>query len=157
MVNRSATWHRKVNATGADESPLYLLEIDHPTFAQPIRVVNDTQDLVSNGQTYVAFGFRCWIPDQKSGQMPRARIAVDNVGRELVGPLEDSDGGEGATVRVMQVLRSAPDVIEFEVTLDLKNVELGNMEVAGELGFEDILNRTGVVASYRPDTHPGLF
>ena len=155
--SHSAAYQRTINATSAEESPLILLEIDHSTFEQPIRVVNDNQDLISNGNTFVAMAFRCTLPDDREGQMPSARISLDNVGAELVAPLENSNGGEGATVRIMEVLRSNPDVIEWEGTLDLKNVELSNMEVSGELGYEEILNRPAVLLTYRPDIAPGLF
>lgn len=154
---RSAAWHRTVNATSAKESPLVLLEINHPLFPAPVRVVSDTQDLVSNGDTYVASGIRCWLPDDRAGQMPRAKLAFDNVDKAIGELLEGSGGGEGATVRVMEVLRSAPDVIEWEATLNLKSVELAGMEVVADIGYEDILNRPAVTLTYRPDVAPGLF
>jgi hypothetical protein len=153
----SAAYHRTINATSADESPLLLLEIDHPDFSQPIRVVNDTQDLVSNANTYVGIFFHCKLPDDREGQMPRAELMIDNVGKDLVEPLEASNGGEGATVRIMEVLRSDPDTIEWEATLDLKSVRFVQMEVTGALGYEDILNRPAVLLAYRPDVAPGLF
>jgi len=156
-IAHSAAYHRTINATSATESPLELLEIDHPTFGAPVRVVNDTQDVVSNGDTFAACAFYCQWPDDADGRMPRARLVLDNVGRELAQLLEDSNGGEGATMRFVEVLRSAPDTIEREATLELKNVEIVNMQVTGELGYEDILNRPAVAISYRPDVAPGLF
>lgn len=139
------------------EAPVYLLEIEHADLATPIRVVNDTQDLVSNGDTYIAFAFRVTLPDDLEGQLPRARLSIDNVGRELVQWLDSSGGGQGATVRIMQVMRDDPDTIEFEITLDLVNVSQNVIEVSGELGFEDTLNLSGVPIRYSPDVAPGLF
>jgi hypothetical protein len=99
----------------------------------------------------------CKLPDDREGQMPRAELMIDNVGKDLVEPLEASNGGEGATVRIMEVLRSDPDTIEWEATLDLKSVRFVQMEVTGALGYEDILNRPAVLLAYRPDVAPGLF
>lgn len=147
----------KMNATSADEVPLLLLEITHLDLSQPIRVVNDNQNLESNGDLFVAMAFRAALPDDMENQMPRAQLAVDNIGRELTDWLDQSGGGEGAQVRMMQVLRSAPDVIEWEVTLDLSNVRMNMLEVTGELGFEDLLNKPGIPMTYRPDTAPGLY
>jgi hypothetical protein len=155
--NYSAHFRSRINATAADEAPLILLEIAHPTLATPIRVVNDTQDLVSNGNLYVGVAFAIWLPDDIEGQMPRARLAIDNVGRELVEPIENSGGAQGATVRVMQVLRSQPDVIEWEATLDMRNVEMTQAQITGELGYEDILNRPAIAMRYDPASSPGLF
>lgn len=146
---------RTGNTSG--DAPLYLLEIEHAQLATPIRIVNDTQDIVSNGDTYTAFAFRVSLPDDIDKQLPRARLSVDNVGRELVQWLDASAGGKGATVRVMQVMRDAPDLIEFEITLDLLNVSQTAAEVSAELGFDDTLNLAGLPISYRPDIAPGLF
>ncbi len=158
-MSRSATYHRAINATGGSESPIILLEINHPTFAVPIRVVNDNLDVESNSNLFVALAFDFVLPDDVAGQAPRAQLAMDNVGNDLVQPLEASRGGEGATARVMQILRSNPNVIEWEATLDLKNVHFppSSMKVLAELGYEDILNRPAVVLRHDPFTTPGLF
>lgn len=156
---RSSGFNRAINATGGSEAPRILLQIDHPTFSVPIRVVNDNLDLTSNGNLFVALAFDITLPDDFSGQLPVAKLSMDNVGREIVDPLEASGGGEGATVRVMQVLRSAPDAIEWEATLDLKNVQIppGLMRVTADLGYEDILNKPAVLSRHDPITSPGLF
>jgi len=156
--NYSTATKKLVNATSAPELPLLLLEISHPALATPIRVVNDNQDLISNGNTYTAMAFRARLPDDMSqGGLPRAQLSIDNVGRELVQWIESSGGGKGASARMLQVVRSVPNVIEWEVTLDLSNVHMTAMEVTGTLGFEDLLNLPGVAFTYRPDTAPGLF
>ena len=155
--NYSATLKEKINSTSASETPLLLLEIDHPDLPAPVRVVNDNQDLVHQGNTYTAMAFRASLPEDLEEGMPRARLAIDNVGKELVAWLEASGGGQGATVRMIQVLRSTPDIIEWEVTMDLTNLSMTALEVSGVLSFDDLLNRPGVTLTYRPETAPGLF
>lgn len=153
----SRTFKETINSTGAKEAPLVLLEISHPDLATPARVVNDNQNLVSNGNTFIAVGFRVVMPDDLDSGEPRSTIAIDNVGRDLTSWIEASGGGKGATVRMMQVLRSAPNTIEWEVTLDLTNVRQNMIEVSGKLGFDDILNLSGIALTYRPDVAPGLY
>jgi len=145
-----------VNATSG-EAPRVLLEITHPGLAQPVRVVNDTQDLTSGGHLFVGLGFRITLPDDQEGRLPSAQLAVDNVGRELVQWLEVSNGGAGAQCRLMQVMRSAPDTIEWEITMELSHIVVTTPEVSGTLGFEDLLNRPGCAMRYDPTTAPGLF
>lgn len=156
---RSAAFKRATNAVSGGEYPRILLEINHPTFVAPIRVVNDDTDLTSNGNLFVALAFDIVFPDDFSEQMPRAQLMMDNAGREMMGPLEDSGGGEGATAHVMQVLRSAPNLIEWEATLDLKNVQIppGLMKVTADLGYEDILNKPAVALRHDPFITPALF
>lgn len=153
----SANFKEMVNSTGAAEAPLLLLEIAHVDLLEPIRVVNDTQDLLHNGNTFVALQFRATLPDDLEEGEPRATLAVDNVGRELTEWLELSGGGRGATVRMLQVLRSAPNTIEWEVTLDLADVRVNLLDVTGTLSFDSLINLPAIALTYRPDVAPGIF
>lgn len=138
-------------------APVILLEISHAQLGTPIRVVNDTQDIVSDGDTYTAFAFRVALPSDIAGQLPRATLTLDNLGRELTQWIDNSNGGVGAQVRLAQVMRDTPDVIEYEITLDLLNVTQTVAEITGELGYDDTLNLAGLPITYRPDVAPGLF
>lgn len=153
----SDAFKANINAVAETEAPLVLLEITHPGLAEPVRVVNDNQDIVSRGFRFVALAFQIVLPDDLEEGLPKATLAVDNVGRELTQWIEESRGGAGATVRIMQVLRSQPDVIEWDVTLDLSNVRMDAATVQGTLSYEDLLNRPAVTLFYRPETAPGVF
>jgi len=156
-MNLSTTARKKVNSTAANELPLQLLEIDHPSLITPARLVNDTQDITHNGSVFTALGFKLTLPDDLSQGTPRASLAVDNVGRELTDFIESSGGGKDATVRIILVLRSDPNTIEWEITLSLNNVNMNMLEVSGELGFEDMLNRPASTVTYTPRVAPGIF
>lgn len=153
----SAAYKSTLAAVSAPEAPLILIEIDHADLVAPLRAVNDTQNLTSNGDTFVAIPFRYELPDDTDGQLPRARLAIDNVGRELMYWIETSSGGHGSTCRFMQVMRSRPDTVEWEITLNLYNVRATMREVTGDLGFENLFNRPACALSYRPDVAPGIF
>jgi hypothetical protein len=155
--NYSSGAKETINATGAAETLLLLLEITHPDLGSPVRVVNDNQDLTSNGNLFVGIAFDATLPDEPTEGMPRASLAIDNVGKDLVAWLETSAGGQGAQVRMMQVRRSVPNTIEWEVTMELSNVSMDMLRVRGVLAFEDILNRPAVALTYRADVAPGLF
>lgn len=141
----------------APEAPLVLLQIDHPDLATPVRVVNDTQDLTSNGDLYVAIPFRCTLPDDFENQLPKARLSVDNVGKELMYWIETSGGGNGSLVTMSQVMRSRPDQIEWSITMNLFNVSCTMTEVSGELGYENLFAKKAIALQYRPNNSPGLF
>lgn len=150
-------YKQTVNALSAKESPLLLLQIDHPDLGAPIRVVNDTQNITSNGNLYIALAFSCSVPDDQEGQLPQAKLEVDNIGRELVQWLEVSQGGMGATATLSEVLRSVPNLIEWQITMDLTGMIVSPFKVTGTLSFLDTLNQQAVAIQYRPDTSPGLF
>lgn len=153
---QSSNWREQVNPSGGI-TPVYLLEITHSQLGQPIRVVNDNQDLVSNGNTFSAFAFKIQLPDDISKQMPSIPLTVDNIGREMTQWLEASNGGKGAQVRVMQVMRNAPNVIEVDFTLTLLNVVQDMLQITAQLGYQNFLDIPCLTATYTPETAPGIF
>lgn len=157
MREYSSAARENLLATSADEPFLVLLEITHADLAVPVRVVNDVQAITSNGAEFIGCPFDITLPDDVSGQMPQATLSIDNIGRDLTEWLEYSRGGQGARCRIMQVMRSDPDLIEFDMTLDLTNMVISNTKVTGILGFENILNRAGTIPTFTPKTAPGLW
>lgn len=153
----SARWRANINAVNGDEPALCLLEIDHADLAAPIRVVNDVENLTSNGDLFAAAAFDITLPNDLEGQMPSASLSIDNVDESIGDSIEATGGARGATCRVMQVLRSYPDVIEWETTLKLKRIVLKGGRVASQLGYDDILNIPGIAVVYSPVTAPGLY
>ena len=153
----SAEYKSTLAATSAPEAPLTLLEINHPDLLQPVRVVNDNQNVTSNGVEYIACAFRCDLPDDFENQLPKATLAIDNVGKELMYWVETTGGGQGSTVRFIQIMRSRPDQIEWEITLNLTNVKATVSEVTGDLGYTNIFTRPAITMRFDPFTAPGIF
>jgi len=156
MRDYSTTSRRGMNATSGF-APLLCLEISHADLSSPIRVVHDNQDVTHGGNTFVAIDFSIDLPDDQDRQIPSAQVGIDNVGRELTKWLEASNGGEGATCRILQLQRVDPEVVEWECILDFKNVKMDLRRVTSQLGFEDLLSSPGVLLTYRPETAPGSF
>lgn len=170
---------RNLLATSADEPYLTLLEIRHPDLAEPVRLVNDVENITINNPdlgplVYIACPFRLVKPDDVDQQLPRATLEVDNIGRELTQWLEASNGGKGARCRLMECLRSSNEDyaeayfaedytlgsnidIEFDMELDLAGLYVDNQVVGGELGFENTLHQAAVTKRFDPTTAPGLW
>lgn len=157
MRTYSSAASQNLLATSADEPFLVLLEITHTDLAAPIRVVNDVQNIMVDGDTYIAMPFRVTLPDDVKGQIPQATLEVDNIGRELTQWLEVSGGGQGAKCKIMQVMRSDANNVEFEIELDLTNLSITNEVVSGQLGFVNTLGRVSTVVNFTPTTAPGLW
>ena len=153
----SSQYKSTLAKVSAEEAPLVLLEINHSSLSTPVRVVNDMQDITSNGNLFVACPFRYVLPDDFENQLPKARLAVDNIGRDLMYWIETSGGGAGSTVKMMQVMRSRPDTVEWSITMNLYNVQVTMREVSAELGFENLFAKPAVLLQYRPDNSPGIF
>ncbi len=139
------------------ETPLVLLEINHIDLPSPIRVVNDTLDITSNDNEYLAFPFQCTLPDDFENQLPKATITIGNVSKDIMFWLEESGGGIGATATFTQIMRSRPNQIEWTITMTLFNIAATNQEISAELGFDNLFAKPAILLKYRPTTSPGLF
>ena len=157
MARKSSHFRRVAQMLSPGERPLVLLELQHALLAEPMRFVNSAADVLSNGHNYVAAAFEFTWPDDQDKQTPAAALSISNGGGGVGAFFERTHGGRGATVRVMQVLPSAPDFVEDDLELDLHNIEVTTMTVSGQLGYDDVLNKTGVAYTYRPETAPGIF
>lgn len=125
--------------------------------SEPVRVVNDSEDVTSNGFLYIACPFRYVLPDDFEGQLPKAKISIDNVGRDLMYWIETSNGGNGSNVKFLQIMRSRPDLIEAEIEMQLQSVSVTMKEISAELGYENLLSKPAVAMQYRPENSIGLF
>jgi hypothetical protein len=144
-----------VTAENSSEVMLHLLEINHDMLAEPIYVVNNFEDIVSNGNTYIAFPFDIALPDE-SDAPPQVQLQIDNVDRSIIQVLRGL--ATPATVTLKLVLASTPDTIEAgPFTLLLRNIEFDNQTITGTLMPEDILNAPYPYQIFSPTTHPGLF
>ncbi|MGY6272442.1 DUF1833 family protein [Achromobacter denitrificans] len=155
--NFSSQAKRNVNATSADEPLLSAIEILHPALEVPARFVNDTAPIELEGNHFFDTRFDLTLPDDQDEQLAEARLEVDNIGRELTQWLEKSQGGKGAKCRILMVLRSNPDNMEFDMTMDLTGLGVTNFRVSGALGFKNTLMQSAVAVTFNPTTSPGNF
>ena len=153
----SATYQKTVNSLQGSEFPLILLEITHDDLPSPIRVVNDRADLTHSGDQYVRMGFNISLPDDPETGLPQAKLEIDNVGREMVSWLEIADWNTPTSVRIIQVLRSAPNTVEWEITMFLSNISMTQTSVIGILTFYDPYGLTAIPIVYSPQVAVGLF
>lgn len=144
-------------SVSADEPFLVLLEISHPDLETPIRVVNDVQNVTSQGKEYTGMPFNVTLPDDIRSQIPHAILEVDNIGRELTTWLEYSRGGQNAKCRIMQILKSDPDQIELDITMDLTEMVITNQTVKAKIGFVNVLGQAAVTTTFTPRSAPGLW
>ena len=151
----SARYRRAVRSVDPGDLVLTALELTHPVAAEPVRVVNDTEERTIEGNSYVGLPFGVQWPAQGQAR-PAARIWVDNVGRDLTQWIEASQGFLAGRVRVMQVLAETGDV-EQEITLDASGATVEQDVVTFDLGIDAVLDAPVVALVHDPESSPGLF
>lgn len=152
----SQTFRSAVYAEETGEVLLQLLRLYHDDIVGgPLRFVNNTQDIISNGETYIGCPFEIFIPDDRDDILPEVRLAIDNVDRALTATIRSITTPVEAEMEV--VVASKPDVIElgpyrFTVRLVTWNVHT----VSGTLRFEDVLNERFPGGSFTRAGWPAL-
>ena len=153
----SAATDRKLHQVDDSGGVLVLLKIDHAALSAPLRLVADTRDITTLGDTYRALPFSITLPNDKAREMPRARLQMDNVGRELTAELERLPPGAALTATLMIVHRSTPGVVDYEFTAPLSGVRVDQTSVSATMGPDDLMRRPATLLRFDPKTAPGLF
>lgn len=134
---------------------LVIVTIEHDDLAAPIRVVNNTEDITSGGDTYTAFPFDITLPDAREDAPPRARLVIDNVSREITQAIRSISNAATVTLGVIQA--SNPDVVDPEWPFfKLTNVKWDVGQVSGDLTLEDFTSEPFPAGIFSPASFPGL-
>lgn len=146
-----------VNKLNADEMLLVLLEITHPYLSIPLRVVNDNQDIVSNGNNFLAMPFGLKRQDDIQGELPKVDLSISNVGRTITKWIDSSGGGRDAQISIILVRRSSPDLIEERLTLGIEKVSITTEVINFTLIVQNNLVKRAMKYTYDTKRTPGLF
>lgn len=134
-----------------------LLEITNPSFSEPMRICNDVQDCVSQGVSYIALPFGFTLPEDVSGQAPRMRLAMDNVGRGITDELERLIPGSTTMAKLIIVARDTPDVHEHVFWLPLVDVTVTATSAQATASVDELMRRSACRQIADPFTLPGIF
>ena len=152
----SSNYDQAAFAHETSEVLLTILELVSVDLAVPLRVVNNSEDIVHLGDTYQAFPFFVKKPTNLPNEMPRAELSICNVDQQIVEAVRDVD--TPLTVTITQILASSLNTIEDgPYTLVLRDVAYNYGVVSGSLEVDDILNEPYPADTYDPVVAPGLF
>ncbi|MDD3089024.1 MAG: DUF1833 family protein [Candidatus Omnitrophica bacterium] len=129
--------------------PLVLLTISHASLDDDIRVVNNKEDVVSNGDEYIAFPFEIRLPDSKEDSQPSASLTISNVSREIGLAIRSITTPPEITIQIVR--QDTPDIVEAQfVGLRLNNVKYDVLTVTGDLEFEDLTREEYPAVKFSP-------
>ena len=152
----SATARQASYDAETSEAFLILLTLNHVDLSGPIRVANNAVDVVSRGDTFLAFPFRLQLPSDSDERPPRARLQIDNVDRQIVQAVRSVTGAIGVLMEI--VLASDPDTLEAAFPdFELQEVRYDALVVEGDLGIEAFLREPFPGDRFTPSGYPGLF
>lgn len=135
---------------------LVLLTINHASLGAPLRFVNNTVDITSNGNDYIAYPFDLTLPDERDGNAPTAKLVIDNVMREISTTIRQISDPPTISIQIVRI----EDFDSSEVTLPvftLRNVEVDDLQISGDLVIDDITKEPYPARTFTPAEYPGLF
>lgn len=135
---------------------LTLLTLSHPSFASDIRLVNNSEDIISRTNTYIAFPFKIRLPvdDGESGR--EVSIEFDNVSLEILDELRIVT--TAINVKIEMVLASIPDEVQIGIEeLKIQTVSYNKQTISARLFLDSFLTTELNSEIYSPTLYPGLF
>lgn len=156
MSNELSNLLKKEIFSEASADPfLMLVTLSHASF-DTIRLVNNNEDVISNGNSYKWFPMNINLPTDDAEEDKRVTIVFDNVSQYLVDELRLITTPIDAKIEM--VLASNPNVIE--ITLDqlkMKSISLNSQSIQASLTLDDFLYTELSSERYTPTNFPGLF
>ena len=156
MRNLSINALSALHAESTGEALLFLLTISHDAIEVPIRVVNNTENITSQGREFIAYPFEIALPQESPDQMPSVQFRIDNVDKSIVTAIRAINSA--ATLSLELVLASNPDVIEAgQFNYSLLDVSYDVLSVTATLAYENILSEPFPSGGFIPSDFAGLF
>ena len=171
MPTLSQALEEAYSSTPTDVVIFDTLEIRHPSFTQPIRVVSQYDDLVAtlepdapaNGGeavTFLACMFQFREPRQSdSSALPTFDIVLDGVSREIAQELNAATGTLGVidvTYRPYLSTDLTAPHMNPPLTAQIQRVQISLTRVTATVGFDDLTNRRFPGRVYTAEIAPGL-
>ncbi len=154
----------------ASEVILHTLEIRHPYFTQPIRVVRDNHDFTATLEadapvnpgasvTFVALAFDFVLPEVGKATSPEIEISLDNISGEIIGYL-DAAAQTADLIEVTYRPYLASDTtgpqMNPPLTLVIRSVTADVFRVKARAGYADLSNRKFPNEVYDAERFKGL-
>lgn len=148
----------------------HTLELRHPAFTTPIRVVRDYADLTATLEAsapvnpgasvlFAAFNFDFTKPEITPGGVPQISIEIDNVDRSIVANIE-------AALATMDLVQATyREYLSSDLTgpqndppihMTIMSITADVFRVRAVAGFPDLTNRRFPTTEYDSETFPGL-
>jgi hypothetical protein len=149
-------------ATGAVLAPetekvfLHLITIETSGGAI-LRFVDNTQDIVSLGNTFYAAGFSIILPEQSTNGPSPCKLAIDNTDLSIFQTIKQAVG-QTVTVSICIIMSDTPDIYERgPLKYKLRNVKASKATIEGEVYDFYIADRKFPKDTYSPDDFEGMF
>lgn len=150
---------------------LHTVELHHPAFAVPVRVVRDRVTLdarleatapAEGGEvvTFVPYAFDLTLPEQTTSGAPQCVLEIDNVSRDILVQLRLAIR---EATPILMIYRAYLDGAALDgpendppLRMELKQVNATPLRIRAVAGFPDLLGQSFPRLTYDVARFPGL-
>jgi hypothetical protein len=142
---------------------LDIFDITHPSLDEPIRVVNNVEDISVNGDVYTAIGFEFSEPEETEEGLRQATIKLNNVDQVFTDLIRSLRGDLFINAKCVTATNLATSPKQFNnieydlVPLEILNATYDNFNLILELSYELVSHRKYPKDTYNPFDFPGMF
>jgi hypothetical protein len=135
---------------------LTLITLSSPDLASNIYLVNNREEIISNGVTYQPYAFTAALPSDEEGKVTSVQLVIDNVDRQIVEAARTTNAPVNVSLSV--VLADDPDTVEVgPYDFVLRSVSYNQETVSGQLVYQERLERQYPQHRMTARLVPGLF
>lgn len=148
----------------------HTLELNHPAFVTPIRVVRDYVDLTatleatapvnpSTAVTFQAFNFDFTKPEVSAAGVPQISISIDNVSTLIIENIELSMTTMDLITAIYREYVSTDlsgPQNDPPIHMNMITINADIFHITATAGFTDLINRRFPSTMYTADAYPGL-
>lgn len=146
-----------VNSQTTSRAFLVLLDVYHSLIGT-YRFVNNTENITSGGNTYLAYPFSITIPPDDPELQIRARLRISHVTSELNVLRTVAGRRERATVAIKVIDAAVPNTILQSISgLVMASVAYNADVMDIDLTIDNFLTEPFPSATFSPATFPGIF
>lgn len=154
--NLSAGAKAALFANESGQAAIQLITISHALLAVPIRLARNTENIISNGNTFVPFAFDITPPAEEEDRLTGSKLAIDNTDRTILTALGGLDSAPTVTLEV--VASDTPDEhLGGPWDFTWRVTTYNPRTIVGDLQFEDLLNAVYPKDAFTPSYFDGMF
>lgn len=146
-----------------DEIYLWLIEITHEDLLDAIRLVINTEDVMSNGQQYTKITCKIDLPDSKESGLAYGNITFSNINRALIPAFRSLPSKIYLTLKLATASNLSASPPEFNnvhielLPFLLDSITWNETTVRGSISYESTLGRKYPCVKMDIFNAPGLF
>ena len=134
---------------------LFLLTISTPGNPD-LLLVNNNEEIISRGKTYLPYPFRLQLPEDTGDRLPVVKLQIDNISGEIIKAVREFQNPP--TIKVEMITNKYPDIVEKSLdSMRLNSVGYDSITIQGELSIINVLSVKFPSESYDPISFPGLY